>query len=128
MVVAAGPCSALKSRRRFLRSGLRSFRANRYAQSAGCPHSSYSQLLTPDSWLRHVSGRKQYYLDQEIALYLLGAGNNGRYYDAAAGRFLSEDPTKEAGGDADLFLPKTEAEIRAMINAHPLYKAVPGKL
>ena len=50
-----------------------------------------------------AGGRKQYYLDQEIALYLLGSGNNGRYYDAAAGRFLSEDPTREAGGDADLY-------------------------
>ena len=50
-----------------------------------------------------AGGKKQYYLDQEIALYLLGSGNNGRYYDATTGRFLSEDPTKEAGGDSNLF-------------------------
>ena len=50
-----------------------------------------------------AGGKKQYYLDQEIGLYLLGGGNNGRYYDAAAGRFLSEDPTKEAGGDENLY-------------------------
>ncbi len=36
-------------------------------------------------------------------MYLLGSGNNGRYYDATTGRFLSEDPTKEAGGDANLY-------------------------
>ena len=50
-----------------------------------------------------AGGKKQYYLDMESALYLLGGGNNGRYYDAATGRFLSEDPTKEAGGDENLF-------------------------
>ena len=50
-----------------------------------------------------AGGKKQYYLDQEIALYLLGSGNNGRYYDAATGRFLSEDPAKEAGGDENLY-------------------------
>lgn len=50
-----------------------------------------------------AGGKKQYYLDQEIALYLLGSGNNGRYYDATTGRFLSEDPTGEAGGDDNLF-------------------------
>ena len=50
-----------------------------------------------------AGGKKQYYLDQETALYLLGSGNNGRYYDAATGRFLSEDPTGEAGGDDNLF-------------------------
>ena len=50
-----------------------------------------------------AGGKKQYYLDQEIALYLLGSGNNGRYYDATTGRFLSEDPTGEAGGDDNLY-------------------------
>ncbi|NNM87187.1 MAG: hypothetical protein HKL95_01575, partial [Phycisphaerae bacterium] len=40
-----------------------------------------------------AGGKKQYYLDMEIALYLLGCGNNGRYYDPVTGRFLSEDPT-----------------------------------
>ena len=44
MVVAAGPRSELKSRRRFLRSGLRNFRAGN-VQSAPLPHSSNSQLL-----------------------------------------------------------------------------------
>ena len=48
-----------------------------------------------------AGGKKQYYLDQEIALYLLGSGNNGRYYDAATGRFLSEDPTKQDGTSKD---------------------------
>ncbi len=41
-----------------------------------------------------AGGKKQYYLDMEITLYLLGCGNNGRYYDPLTGRFLSEDPTK----------------------------------
>ena len=50
-----------------------------------------------------AGGKKQYYLDMESALYLLGGGNNGRYYDAATGRFLSEDPTKETGGDDNLY-------------------------
>ena len=50
-----------------------------------------------------AGGKKQYYLDMESALYLLGGGNNGRYYDAATGRFMSEDPTKEAGGDENLY-------------------------
>ncbi|NNM88460.1 MAG: hypothetical protein HKL95_08065 [Phycisphaerae bacterium] len=50
-----------------------------------------------------AGGKKQYYLDQEIALYLLGSGNKGRYYDATTGRFLSEDLTGEAGGDDNLF-------------------------
>ncbi len=50
-----------------------------------------------------AGGKKQYYLDMESALYLLGGGNNGRYYDAATGRFLSEDPTREAGGDDNLY-------------------------
>jgi hypothetical protein len=38
-----------------------------------------------------AGGKKQYYLDFETAMYLLGSGNNGRYCDAAAGRFVSED-------------------------------------
>jgi len=50
-----------------------------------------------------AGGKKQYYLDMESALYLLGGGNNGRYYDAATGRFLSEDPTRETGGDENLY-------------------------
>jgi RHS repeat-associated protein len=54
-------------------------------------------------WRSPAGGKKQYYLDQEIALYLLGSGNNGRYYDATTGRFLSEDPTGESGGDNNLF-------------------------
>jgi len=33
-----------------------------------------------------AGGRKQYYLDPETALYLLGSGNDGRYYDPATAR------------------------------------------
>ena len=49
-----------------------------------------------------AGGRKQYYLDLETSLYLLGAGQTaggGRYYDAAAGRFTSEDPIRHQAGD-----------------------------
>jgi RHS repeat-associated protein len=49
-------------------------------------------------------GQKQYYLDLETQLYLLGTGTNGRYYDAAAGRFISEDPVRQAGGEDNLLL------------------------
>ena len=67
----------------------------------------YSRCYMPNAnrWRSRMmaGGKKQYYLDMESALYLLGGGNNGRYYDAATGRFLSEDPTKEAGGDENLY-------------------------
>jgi RHS repeat-associated protein len=72
--------------------------------------------LTVDAWanmpleiaspLACAGGQKQYYLDRETQLYLLGCGNNdggGRYYDAAAGRFLSEDPDRHGGGDVNLY-------------------------
>ena len=48
-------------------------------------------------------GQKQYYFDPETQLYLLGMGTNGRYYDAATGQFISEDPIRQAGGDTNLF-------------------------
>jgi hypothetical protein len=38
-----------------------------------------------------AGGQKFYYLDFETAMFLLGGGSNGRYYDAATGRFVSED-------------------------------------
>jgi uncharacterized protein RhaS with RHS repeats len=44
-----------------------------------------------------AGGKKHYYLDLETGVYLLGGGNSdggGRYYDAATGRFLSEDPKR----------------------------------
>ena len=67
----------------------------------------YSRCYMPNAnrWRSRMmaGGKKQYYLDMESALYLLGGGNNGRYYDAATGRFMSEDPTKEAGGDENLY-------------------------
>ena len=67
----------------------------------------YSRCYMPNAnrWRSRMmaGGKKQYYRDMESALYLLGGGNNGRYYDAATGRFLSEDPTKEAGGDENLY-------------------------
>jgi RHS repeat-associated protein len=53
-----------------------------------------------------AGGRKQYYLDLETSLYLLGAGQTaggGRYYDAAAGRFTSEDPVRHQAGDPNLY-------------------------
>jgi RHS repeat-associated protein len=53
-----------------------------------------------------AGGRKQYYLDSETELYLLGMGNKsggGRYYDAANARFTSEDPKRQAGGDDNLY-------------------------
>ncbi len=48
-----------------------------------------------------AGGKKQYYLGMESALYLLGGGNNGRYYDAATGRFLSEDPAAKDGQNSE---------------------------
>jgi RHS repeat-associated protein len=53
-----------------------------------------------------AGGKKQYYLDMETSLYLLGSGQTaggGRYYDAAVGRFVSEDPIRHQAGDANLF-------------------------
>ncbi len=55
-----------------------------------------------------AGGQKQYYLDPETGLYLLGMGGNGhtaggRYYDPATGRFLSEDPIRFASGDPNFF-------------------------
>ena len=48
-------------------------------------------------------GQKQYYLDAETQLYLLGTGTNGRYYDPNTARFVSEDPTRQAGSGTNLF-------------------------
>jgi RHS repeat-associated protein len=60
-------------------------------------------------------GKKQYYLDSEIELYLLGGGggggldtpggqaNQGRYYDPAVAKFTSEDPIGLGGGDYNLY-------------------------
>ena len=50
-----------------------------------------------------AGGKKQYYFDPETRLHLLGTGTNGRYYDAATGRFTSEDPIRQAGGDHNLY-------------------------
>ena len=96
MVAKAETICESRFRRRFLRSGLRNFRAGSNLQSAVFPRHVRCKM-------RDAGGKKQYYLDQEIALYLLGSGNNGRYYDATTGRFLSEDPTGESGGDNNLF-------------------------
>ncbi len=51
-------------------------------------------------------GKQGYYRDIELDLYLLGSSNNsggGRYYDPETGRFLSEDPLGEGGGDTNLY-------------------------
>jgi RHS repeat-associated protein len=50
-----------------------------------------------------AGGKKQYYLDLETALYLLGSGMNGRYYDPATARFMSENPQRHRAGDPNLF-------------------------
>ncbi|HXE56245.1 MAG TPA: hypothetical protein VN541_24675 [Tepidisphaeraceae bacterium] len=55
-------------------------------QWASLPLGLGSQML--------AGGEKQYYLDDETQLYLLGTGTNGRYYDPAVGRFISEDPIR----------------------------------
>ena len=88
-------------RRRFLRSGLRNFRAGSDLHSAALPRHARCTMRDAGCWRSPAGGKKQYYLDQEIALYLLGSGNNGRYYDATTGRFLSEDPTKQDGTSKD---------------------------
>ena len=102
MVAKTETISESQFRWRFLRSGLRHFRADITHRAALPPHARCT-MRDAECWRSPAGGKKQYYLDQEMALYLLGGGNNGRYYDAATGRFLSEDPTKEAGGDANLF-------------------------
>jgi RHS repeat-associated protein len=48
--------------------------------------------------------QKQYYLNPETELYLLGGGGNGtesggRQYDPRTGQFTSEDPIRQSGGD-----------------------------
>ena len=49
-------------------------------------------------------GQNGAYLDPETQLYLMGGGGGtGRYYDPVSGRFISEDRTGMAGGDANLF-------------------------
>jgi RHS repeat-associated protein len=49
-------------------------------------------------------GQKGYYLDPETQLYLLGGGGgSARYYDPVPGRFVSQDRTGMAGGDANFF-------------------------
>jgi RHS repeat-associated protein len=50
-----------------------------------------------------AGGQKQYYADPEIELYLLGGGNGGRYYDPEEGRFITEDPIRQAAGEQTLF-------------------------
>ncbi len=106
MVATTDTTSKPISRWRFLRTGLRDFRAD----IAHCGYTIIqhnSKCYIPNAKCRRnpmmAGGKKQYYLDMESALYLLGGGNNGRYYDAATGRFLSEDPTKETGGDENLY-------------------------
>jgi RHS repeat-associated protein len=47
-------------------------------------------------------GQKQYYLDAETELYLLGGGSGGRYYDDKTAHFMSEDPIRHDAGDANL--------------------------
>lgn len=96
MVAKAEATSESRFRRRFLRSGPRNFRADTTHRAALPPHAR-CKMRDAECWRSPAGGKRQYYLDQEIALYLLGSGNNGRYYDAAAGRFLSEDPTKQGG-------------------------------
>jgi RHS repeat-associated protein len=49
-------------------------------------------------------GKKGYYLDMETALYLLGSGSDGRYYDPLTARFVNEDPEREAKGNPNLFM------------------------
>ena len=115
MVAKAETISESRFRRRFLRSGLRSLRASSNLQSAGLPRHARCEMRDAGCWRSPAGGKKQYYLDQEIALYLLGSGNNGRYYDAATGRFLSEDPTKQDGTSKDsnsqLLTPNSSADV-----------------
>jgi RHS repeat-associated protein len=77
--------------------------------------------LTPDLWASmgandwgempvgpasHLAwvGQKGYYLDPETQLYLLGGGGgSARYYDPVPGRFVSQDRTGMAGGDANFY-------------------------
>ena len=55
-----------------------------------------------------AGGRKQYFLDSETGLYLLGSGSNpGRCYDPSMGRFLSEEVAKDVAGAAKRFEPVT---------------------
>ena len=101
MVAKAVTISESQFRLRFLRSGLRNFRAGSGLQSAALPPHARCTMRDAECWRGPAGGKKQYYLDQEIALYLLGSGNNGRYYDAVTGRFLSEDPTQQDGTSKD---------------------------
>ena len=113
MVAKVETTSESQFRRRFPRSGLRNFRAD--SSRAALPPHARCTMRDAECWHSPAGGKKQYYLDQEIALYLLGSGNNGRYCDAAAGRFLSEDPTKQDGTSKDsnsqLLAPNSSADI-----------------
>ena len=79
MVAKAETISESQSRQRFLRSGLRSFRAD-ITHRAALPRHARCTMRDAGCWRSPAGGKEQYYLDQEIALYLLGSGNNGRYY------------------------------------------------
>ena len=113
MVAKADTISESQFRRRFLRTGLRNFRAD-ITHRAALPRHARCTMRDAECWRSPAGGKKQYYLDQEMALYLLGSGNNGRYYDAATGRFLSEDPTKRDGASKDsnsqLLAPNSSAD------------------
>src|SRR5262249_17438147 len=60
----------------------------------------------PVEGLAGVAGaftQKQYYLDAETELYLLGSGGDGRHYDPTTARFLREDPIRHVGSEGNLF-------------------------
>ncbi len=68
---------------------------------AGLPVDLTTQML--------AGGKKQYYMDPETQLYLLGSGQSGaggvggRYYDPVTARFQSQDPIRHQAGDANLY-------------------------
>ncbi len=75
-------------------------------QWAGMTVDDWAALPAELSTQMLAGGKKQYYLDAETELYLLGSGNaqgGGRYYDAHSARFLSEDPDRHEAGQVNLF-------------------------
>ena len=75
--------------------------ADRYAYRAyGLAAQTSGTDANPYSWI----GKQGYRIDNETGLYLMGAGNEGRFYDPQTAQFLSKDPLEYDGRDPNLYL------------------------
>jgi len=86
--------------------------------------------LTPGSGSTKMlaGGKKQYFLDEETSLYMLGMGNNqGRSLDSSTARLTSEDPIRQASGDVNLYpIVENNPVNRLDPSGHDGYRTVEG--